>query len=170
MQIGDNESSTAKDFPVVSVEIREVALVQIRYCKIKGLTVQETQLLHVGDTILITPGLHSFGGFNHETAEIDTQNISGSPSRKKSTKSSFAASAIQNPLIRKFCPVPTATLRILLLPGPGLPRVIDSLRRALICQDSALTKHQRFLFCRASFATTIIPVLRMAHSRTPVIP
>jgi two-component system phosphate regulon response regulator PhoB len=102
MQIGDNESSTAKDFPVVSVEIREVALVQIRYCKIKGLTVQETQLLHVGDTILITPGLHSFGGFNHETAEIDTQNISGSPSRKKLTKSSFAASAIQNPLIRKI--------------------------------------------------------------------
>jgi hypothetical protein len=106
MQIGDNESSTvfknAKDFPVVSVEIREVALVQIRYCKIKGLTVQETQLLHVGDTILITPGLHSFGGFNHETAEIDTQNISGSPSRKKSTKSSCAASAIQNPLTHKI--------------------------------------------------------------------
>jgi len=106
MQIGDNESSTvfknAKDFPVVSVEIREVALVQIRYCKIKGLTVQETQLLHVGDTILITPGLHSFGGFNHETAEIETQNISGSPSRKKSTESSFAASAIQNPLTHKI--------------------------------------------------------------------
>ena len=148
MQIGDNESSTvfknAKDFPVVSVEIREVALVQIRYCKIKGLTVQETQLLHVGDTILITPGLHSFGGFNHETAEIETQNISGSPSRKKSTKIGLCrirnpkSVDSQNPVL--FQQRLREPYLLPVKPGPGLPRVSIHCARARICHDSALTQ------------------------------
>jgi hypothetical protein len=149
MQIGDNESSTvfknAKDFPVVSVEIREVALVQIRYCKIKGFTVQETQLLHVGDTILITPGLHSFGGFNHETAEIDTQNISGGfPSCKKSTKIGLCrirnpkSVDSQNPVL--FQQRLREPYLLPVKPGTGLPRVSIHCARARICHDSALTQ------------------------------
>ena len=100
MEVRDDESSSrfqnAKYLPVISVDIGQVTLVQVRYGKVKCPVGQETQILYIGDTVLVATGWHLHSRFNHGNAQIEAHDICGSTVCEQSAETTFSTAAVHH--------------------------------------------------------------------------
>jgi hypothetical protein len=79
VQIGDNESASpsqcSKDFSVISVEVGQIALIQVRHRKIETMVIKKAEVLHVSETIRVSAAFELSGRADHWLAEVYAQDL-----------------------------------------------------------------------------------------------